>query len=364
MTLRRRTLPLAAVLFLTAFPRPTPNTAPACAVAPPLNGHVSIFDETAIILWDAATKTEHFIRKANFHATGVKDFGFIVPTPSKPTLTEADDKVFSEFARITAPKIVTKTRPAPSSSGGCGCSKNAAFMMPNAAAPEPKVSVLDEVQVAGYDAAVLEADNADVLGKWLTDHGYAFSPTLKDWAESYIKMKWKFTAFKIAKSTADKSTVATGTVRMSFATDRPFYPYREPTPAAIASSGPGGGRVLRVYFVGEKIVDGAIGEKKAVWPAYVPWAGEIAAADRDKVLQLLKLPAATTPEKWWLTEFEDRSSPRPASDDVFYHTSDNQTPRERPAQVHYVSNNLPGALMFCMVGLYLAAPCLWRRLRK
>src|SRR5262249_24064768 len=140
MTLRRRTLLLVAALFLTAFPRSTPNPAPACAVAPPHNGHVSVYDETAIILWHAATKAEHFIRKANFNATGVKDFGFIVPTPSKPTLTEVDNNAFSEFARITAPKIVTRARPAPASSGGCGCSKSAVFMMPNAAAPEAKVS--------------------------------------------------------------------------------------------------------------------------------------------------------------------------------------------------------------------------------
>src|SRR5262249_45743942 len=146
--------------------------------------------------------------------------------------------------------------------------------------------------------------------------------------------------------------------------DRPFYPYREPTQPAEAKNGPSSQRVLRVYFVADKIVDGAIGEKKTIWPAYVPWAGEIAAADREKMLQLLKLPGATRPEKWALTEFEDRSSPRPATDDVFYTRSDNQTPRERPAQVHYVSNNLPGALMFFAIGLYIAAPCLWRRLRK
>src|SRR5262245_27682159 len=213
MTLSRRTLLLSAAMFLCAFPRPTPNSAPACAVAPPRDGHVSIFDESAIIVWDAATKTEHFIRRAAFQAT-VKDFGFIVPTPSKPTLTEVDDQAFAEFARITAPKIVTRTRQ--TSCGGCGCSGGkGVFLAPDAAAPNAKVTVLDEVQVAGYDAAVLEADNAEVLGKWLTDHGYEFSPALKDWAEAYIKMKWKFTAFKIAKKTADRPSVSSSAVRMT-----------------------------------------------------------------------------------------------------------------------------------------------------
>src|SRR5580692_3138180 len=87
MTFRVRTIFLAGMLSLCAFPQPTPAPVSACAVAPPRNGHVSIADETAIIVWDAATKTEHFIRRASFQ-TASKDFGFIVPTPSKPMLTE------------------------------------------------------------------------------------------------------------------------------------------------------------------------------------------------------------------------------------------------------------------------------------
>src|SRR5262245_64896641 len=136
MTLSRRTLLLSAAMFLSAFPRPTPNPAPACAVAPPRDGHVSIFDESAIIVWDAATKTEHFIRRAAFQAT-VKDFGFIVPTPSKPTLTEVDDQAFAEFARITPPKTVTRPRQ-PSPVGCEGSAVKGASRPPNRPPPNPR----------------------------------------------------------------------------------------------------------------------------------------------------------------------------------------------------------------------------------
>jgi hypothetical protein len=359
MTLSVKTILLAGMLSFCAFPLPTPNPITACAVAPPRNGQVSIFDESAIIVWDATTKTEHFIRRASFQ-TAVKEFGFIVPTPTKPTLGESDNKAFSELARITAPKIVTKPRQI--SSGGCGCSADKA-MFAGRASPGNAVHVLEETQVAGYDAAVLEADDADALSKWLTDHGYEFSPELKDWAGIYIKMGWKLTAFKIAKSADDKPAVSTSAVKMTFQTDRPFYPYREPLkPTATNSAATT--RVLRVYFLGDKIVDGHIGTGTSNWPASVPWCNEVGTADCEKVRQMLKLPEPAPSASWRLTEFEDRSSPRPAADDVYYGTSESQVPRERPPEIHYVSNNLPGALMFAAVGLYLAAPGLLRRIRK
>jgi len=77
-----------------------------CAVAPPNNKPVEIADESAIIVWDSASGTEHFIRRATFKSAA-QDFGFLVPTPTKPELAEADDAAFKELARITAPKVVT-----------------------------------------------------------------------------------------------------------------------------------------------------------------------------------------------------------------------------------------------------------------
>jgi hypothetical protein len=199
------------------------------------------------------------------------------------------------------------------------------------------------------------------LSKWLTDHDYEFSPVLKAWAEIYIKKGWKFTAFKIAKPSADQPSVSTSAVRMTFATDRPFYPYREPLKAAPENTADA--RVLRVYFLGEKIVDATVGTGNTAWPAYVPWCNTLADSDRQTVWNMLKLTEPSPARSWALTEFEDRSSPRPTVDDVYYGASANQTPRERPPTIHYVSNNLPGAMMFAFVGLYLAAPCLWRRVR-
>lgn len=74
-TVRRRIVP-AALLFA--------SLAPACdTMVPPGRAPVAVASETAIIVWDAATRTEHFIRTATFTGTD-GSMAFLVPTPALP----------------------------------------------------------------------------------------------------------------------------------------------------------------------------------------------------------------------------------------------------------------------------------------
>jgi hypothetical protein len=122
---------VSLLLALTAVLCWRPPSVRACAVASPHNTPVAIADESAIIIWDEQSQTEHFIRRASF-TTGAKDFGFLVPTPTlpslaeAPTLAEASDDAFTLLAKVTAPKIVTQKRP--TGGGGCalGCAKSEA----------------------------------------------------------------------------------------------------------------------------------------------------------------------------------------------------------------------------------------------
>ena len=61
---------------------------PACCPVPPNGKPVVNADQTVILLWDPATKTQHFIRQASFKS-GADDFGFLVPTPTQPELDES-----------------------------------------------------------------------------------------------------------------------------------------------------------------------------------------------------------------------------------------------------------------------------------
>lgn len=335
-----------------------PEAAHGCAAAFRHNEPVAIASESAIILWDEKSQTEHFIRRASF-ATEAKDFGFLVPTPTKPTLSEADDAAFAELARITAPKIVEQKRP-PSGGGGCGIGCAAAPGSKAAGAPDAGVEVLEKNTVSGFDYAVLKATDADELSKWLTDNGYVFSEPLKTWAGHYIREKWLITAFKIAKG-PDGKTTATKAVRMTFQTPRPFFPYREPQDQTPGDQRPAS-RLLRVFFLSSGKVQGKLADKP--WPGEVKWANKIEPADRDKILDLVKLPKETPPTSWWLTEFEDHSNPRPGTADVFFSPAEDNNAVERPPHIRYVGTRWSGCVMTLALVGYLLVPGLVRRLRS
>ncbi len=298
-----------------------------------------IAEESAVIVWEGATRTEHFVRRATF-ATSAADFGFLVPTPSKPELAEVDDRLFRTLeAKITPETIYTEKFTG--LTVGLLCA-SPFLMAPLASrgAPDdarPPVRVLEAKRVAGYDAVVLEADSAGALAAWLGSHGYSSRPALEEWLAPYVARHWLLTAFKIAGG-ADAKAISTSAVRMSFKADRPFYPYREPSdqreamPAGLAASGVPTERRLRVFFVSDSRVDGVIGEGGPAWPGKTVWAGETDGGVVEAELRLGHLPSAG---KQWLTAFEDDSTPRPGTDDVFFAPSAANTP-VTPAPVEVI----------------------------
>jgi hypothetical protein len=346
------------VLILMVVTLPATDPARGCAVAPPRNKYVDIADETALIVWDGETKTEHFIRRANFQ-TDVYNFGFLVPTPTRPEINEADDKAFDDLARITAPQVVTQTRPSSS-----GCSAGCGAAAPKAMAPAGNVTVVEEKRVAGLDTAVLEADDVASLKKWLEEHDYPFAPNLEEWVGHYVKAKWTITAFKVAKPDKDTPQVGMKAVRMSFKTDRPFFPYREPKDQGEVKHATGMNRLLRVFLVSDKRTKGQIGDKDGTWPGKVVWSNRVQPSDRIKVLELAKLAGDAAPADWWLTEFEDRSNPRPGTDDVYFTTAEDQQPVARPPHVRYVSLSPPECVLCYALTACLCIPLLAWRFRR
>src|SRR5262249_60607618 len=104
-------LPPALFCVRSWFPAvPHSPPIPACAPAPPLGKPVVNADQTVIILWDAANRTEHFIRKASFQSEA-DDFGFIVPSPSQPELEESGSDAFPYLQKLTEPEVRRRLRP-------------------------------------------------------------------------------------------------------------------------------------------------------------------------------------------------------------------------------------------------------------
>jgi len=345
----RPLVPFSLVAALLAVPSPVE----ACAAAPPRNVVVEVASESAIIVWDSAAKTQHFIRRAAFQATAagdakVEDFGFLVPTPSEPVLEEVADAAFDELAKVTAPKTETRKRP---SGGGCGIGCGAA-KSPDSAG---KVEVLQEKHVAGYDAKVLKATDTQALEAWLKQHQYESRPALMRWLKPYVDKGWIITAFKIARDKDTSTGLAVGStaVRMSFKTDTPFFPYSEPDDMKDAKTN----RLLRVFFLGDQKMIGVRGD--ADWSAKIAWAGKLPAENAKVLAPLLKIPGYQPGENTWVTEFEDTSSPRPGDLDVTFKANPNQDPVERPTRIVYTARSDAGGragfgiFVAAIVGVYL-----------
>jgi len=361
-------LAFALLILAAGILAAIPNPASGCAKAPRQGQSVATAEETAFIVWDEKSKTEHFIRRASFRSTGY-DFGFLVPTPNQPDLDVASEDLFSELAKITAPRIEYREEIHEIEKDfafGCG-SKTTTFAtgekLPMSKAAPGSVNVLEQKRVGDYDAAVLAfrrggddtpERGAAELAKWLVKHGYESSDDIKKWLERYVKDGWYLTAFKIASpEPKDKGgpnppgppqthDLRAKPIRMSFKTDRPFYPYREPE--IEQTKPPGEERLLRVFVAASVRYAGKLGDGSKPWAGQTAWAGPVDGSRWSKVYQSAKLTIPPAEGKapialpadantFWLTEFEDRSSPRPGSEEVYFEPSADSSSIERPPHI-------------------------------
>lgn len=106
-----RSLRIAGIVLLAGVSASIVET-DLCACAPVSRPgeSIQIEEESALIVWDAASKTQHFIRRAQFNAKA-KDFGFLVPTPTKPKLSEVENSIFDHLDDLTKPPPPTGGQP-------------------------------------------------------------------------------------------------------------------------------------------------------------------------------------------------------------------------------------------------------------
>ena len=294
------------------------DDAAACCPAPPASKPVVNADQTVIIVWDPAKKTQHFIRQASFRGDS-DDFGFLIPTPTAPELDESGDAAFPLLANITAPAEL------PSAPGGCsgGC-------FPEKSAPaEKSVRVISERTVAGFNATVLEASSTDALTSWLKDREYAFSPEVEAWAKPYVEGGWKITALRLARKPGDARPFDAKALRMSFQTEQPLFPYREPAAAPGTETRFMRSRLLRIYFLSDCRYEGTL-TKEVRWTGVVAWSGEVSAKQLRPVTEALGIASLGSDTKWWLTEFEDEWPYKLAPADLYFTRAISQDSVERP----------------------------------
>lgn len=316
-----------------------PSPVDGCAIAPQIGRKLQTASEEALIVFDEQTRTEHFIRTANFSGDS-SDFGFLVPTPGRPEISEVNlQDVLATFSDVTKPRIVKQKKYVGGFAFGCLLPMASNGETTRAAAldkaPLPKVNVVDRKRVGNLDAAVLQAEKPEAVREWLVKNGYNDRPELTEWLKAYTDGQWFITAYKIASdalASGTQSSIRSTTVKMSFPTPTAFYPYREPSDARIARPN---GRVLKLHVLASRISTGTIGlNDSKPWPARTTWAGLLPPEAAPSVFESLKI--STRPnEAWYLTEFVDESNPRPGTDELFFGMANDQSPVERPPIVEY-----------------------------
>lgn len=342
---------IALGIALTVLPARAPTR--ACAPVTGKGEHVAVASESALIVWDEKAKKQHFIRRASFD-TKVPYFGFLVPTPTRPELAEAPDELFSLLEGWTRPETKTET-------------VYEEFGLMSAKLSEPlggAVTVLDQQRVAGYDAVVLKATDAEALRAWLQEHGYDARPALTAWLEPYVKAGWVLTAFQIAKTDGTPNYFSTQAVRMSFATERPFFPYSEP-PDQRQGENVFVGRFLRVFVVASQRMQGEMDDPKSPWSGKAVWAGPLGEDRRSALRDRLDGRAVPLPEGAWLTVFDDPASPRPGTADVFFSPSADQSELRRPPIINYrvIYYPPPGLAVVITLIVGLSALLVWCAIR-
>jgi hypothetical protein len=188
--------------------------------------------QKVFITWEPKEQVESFTVQPKFEGNA-KDFGMVIPTPSKPRLDEMPRDFFKELAVYT----ILKKREQPQS-------KLLPVEVPEATAAAPRdekdndsarprpttVKVLEAGIVGSLDYKIISADRADDLFSWLKDNRYSYAGD-EATLDFYVKKKWLFTVMKIdtMQMKKNKDGSFTGEVtptRFQFTSDKLIYPLK------------------------------------------------------------------------------------------------------------------------------------------
>lgn len=304
------------------------SDASACGVAYPQGSFAKFSQERSLIVWDAAKKTEHFVRALSLKGDP-ETFGVFVPTPTVPTIAKEKDDLIDHVAQLFVPP------PAPPSAAGGGGPKA------QTTAAAPPVQVMQRTQIGDFEAVTLKATDATALGEWLAKNKFVDKPALRTWEKTYLDKKWLITAVRCtAKGTGDR-TLEVPTMRMSFTIDAPFFPYTEvPSDAADESAYRSkynesagynyGSRPFDVYVIAPSQMQGMMGQTTGGPPvsdAIRVSSDAIAGALGDT--KSWGFDPKSQP-KWVVTHLSESVWQRTAQSDLVFATYDLPHPRPGP----------------------------------
>lgn len=259
---------VAAASYVASLP-----PAPGVASSPP-----ALARERALVIWDAAAKREHLVLDLEL-AHSEKKLGLLIPVPTAPELVALDK---SPFAALGAELPFDRTRTSLLFTGQG---------WKNAQKPPAGIDLYEEQRIGAFTATMLAARDEAALTRWLFDHGLGGegSPALASYRARYAALGFHFVALRYEPASPPEPGMISRTLRLSFDTPAPFYPYFEGTPATephrsaslwlvtrseallpVAAHGSTWARPFAEggrYRVGRFVVERALGEVSALLPA-------------------------------------------------------------------------------------------------
>ncbi len=274
----------------------------------------SLSYEQTLIVFDASMRHQHFIREVAFRAAA-EPFGFVVPTPTRPTVAKVEYGPFDSLRR----EFRFETGIGLGSIGfGHGAGTGQGFGRGGG------VTVLEQKRIGSFTAFVLSASDETALGQWLRKNGLVSSAEADPWLAHYVKMKFYYVAMRYEPGGKPKSATAPGslqseTVRISFDTPRAYYPYFEPNlPPGVTRTDP---RMLELWLVSKApTVPIALrqSEGKRSWVRPLQ-AGQQYRAPREGLARALGKDAKLLPEGELVVQtFIDQKRSRQGFGDVLF----------------------------------------------
>jgi hypothetical protein len=196
----------------------------ACCYFSAVGSDVTQPAQKAFITYDPQEDVETFTVQPKFEGNA-KDFGMVIPTPSRPKLTEMPRDFFKELAVFTILKPMPldkyKLRPPALAAAPRG------DVMKKA---KSSVVILEAGVVGSLEYKIIIAGKGSDLYDWLKDNKYSYGGDAKT-LNLYISKKWFFTVMRIdpkqMKKRPDGSYSGEVTpTRFQFSSDKLIYPLR------------------------------------------------------------------------------------------------------------------------------------------
>jgi hypothetical protein len=190
---------IGALVLLGIQPRPAES---ACCYFSAKDADILQPAQKVFITWDPKEQVESFTVQPKFEGNA-KDFGMVIPTPSKPRLDEMPRDFFKELAVYTILKKreypQSKLLPLPPQGAVYGFGGGLGRAKEKAGGHGPRsttVKVLEAGIVGSLDYKIISAERADDLYAWLKDNKYSYAGD-EATLEFYVKKGWLFTVMKI-----------------------------------------------------------------------------------------------------------------------------------------------------------------------